>query len=65
MTDKPSWKDLPAEMWDDEDYEEAAKWVLDSLALPHGLRGVVEDLLCTYGPEDITTEMIEEMERIQ
>ena len=61
----PTWKDIPQEMWGDEDFQEAAKAVRESLALSANLDGLIEDLLCTYTPDQITTEMIEEMERIQ
>lgn len=59
-----SWKETPQDEWSDAEFNDAMKWVLDTLALPQRYEGSIAGLLETYGPEDITTEMVEEMFRI-
>lgn len=60
-----SWRETQQEEWSDDEFAEATTWVLETLALGGEDEGHVMGLLETYGPEDITPEMIEEMRRIQ
>ena len=59
-----SWKGKFQEDWNDDDFNSAVQWVLGTLALPQRYEGSISGLLETYGPEDITTEMVEEMFRV-
>lgn len=56
-----SWKDKDPEKWNDAEFNEAGQWVLDKLALDSGYQGIVEDLLGTWAPEEITHEHVEAM----